>query len=119
MRKKKLLVLIAGGVSLRNFVYSDFHQEAKKLNMEIVFWNNTPLDLHTFGFEQIKLHGAKIHFFTELLKEARKDIELKLNVKEFNDDIHEKYKFKRNNRTVNSFIKNIFIKLIIIFYSHL
>ena len=42
--KKKILVFVSDGVSLRNFAYTSFNDLSIKNDFEVVFWNNTPFD---------------------------------------------------------------------------
>lgn len=106
MIKKKVFLLIPSGVALRNFAFTDFYDLAKSRNLNIVFWNATPFELSNLGFEEVKLKNIKIHWFTDILKNVRKEVELNLNIKNNKDDVYHAYKFKRKNNSFKAFLKN-------------
>lgn len=115
--KPKILILITDGVSLRNFAYTNFYNLGIENNYEVVFWNNTPLDLNTLGFNQIKLNQPKLHSFTTILKNVRKRIELNCYKKRFNDAIYLKYAFPLPFNTFKNVIKSSITKILIFLFN--
>ena len=114
---RKIFILLPDGIGLRNFAYSKFHETAKKMGFHLVFWNNTLFDIKTLGFEEIKIKNAKTHPATDILKNARKAIEIDLNAKKFNDDVYNSYKFPQSYRTLKSSLKNILTNILVSIYS--
>ena len=110
---KKIFILLPDGIGLRNFAYSKFHETAQNMGFNLVFWNNTPFDIQTLGFKEIKIQNPKTHPATDILKNTRKAIELDLNVKKFNDDVYNSYKFPQLYKTFKSGLKNILTNLLI------
>ena len=78
--KPKIVILLPDGIGLRNFAYSEFHTIGEKENFDLVFWNNTPFDLTTLGFTEIKIGNSKSHPLTETYKNARKQFHFHLNL---------------------------------------
>ena len=109
--KGKYFILLPDGIGLRNFAYSSFYQIAKESNHEVVFWNSTPFDLNTMGYNELKAPKPKLHKFTEIYKNARKNIELDANIKKTNDPVYKSYKFSRKWNTLNAAVKNILTNL--------
>jgi hypothetical protein len=117
MNKKKILVLLPDGIGLRNFAYSNFYDIGKEEGFDIVYWNNTPFSVSDLGFEEIRITSARTHPFTEVLKNARKQIELNLNIKESNDSVYDSYRFPNSYKTGKSIIKNLAIHFFTTFFS--
>ena len=93
MDRKKIFVLLPDGIGLRNFAYSNFNNIGVEQGFEVIYWNNTPFELHDLGFQEIKITYAKTHPLTDTFKNARKQIELFLNTKKTNDPAYENYNF--------------------------
>ena len=106
MNKRKILVLLPDGIGLRNFAYSKFYDLGKKEDFDIVYWNNTLFPLSSLGFEEITITGANIHPFTDVLKNARKQIELNLNIKKAKDYVYDSYRFPNSYKTFKSSLKD-------------
>jgi hypothetical protein len=117
MNKRKILVLLPDGIGLRNFAYSKFYDTGKKEGFDILYWNNTLFPLNNLGFEEITITNAKIHPFTDILKNARKQIELNLNIKKAKDSVYDSYRFPNSYKTFKSTLKNLAIHTITIFFS--
>lgn len=117
MNKRKILVLLPDGIGLRNFAYSKFYDLGKKEDFDIVYWNNTLFPLSSLGFEEITITGANIHPFTDVLKNARKQIELNLNIKKAKDYVYDSYRFPNSYKTFKSSLKNLATHFITIFFS--
>lgn len=117
MNKKKILVLLPDGIGLRNFAYSNFYDLGKKEGFDIVYWNNTLFPLSNLGFEEIRITNAKTHPFTDVLKNARKQIELNLNIKKSNDSVYDSYRFPNSYKTFKSTLKNLAVHFMTILFS--
>ncbi|MFV8440704.1 UDP-glycosyltransferase [Flavobacterium sp. LB2P44] len=117
MNKRKILVLLPDGIGLRNFAYSKFYDLGKKEDFDIVYWNNTLFPLSNLGFEEIRITDANIHPFTDILKNARKQIELNLNIKKAKDYVYDSYRFPNSYRTFKSSLRNLATHFITIFFS--
>ncbi|MGL5113502.1 MAG: UDP-glycosyltransferase [Flavobacterium sp.] len=103
---KKIVILLPDGVGLRNFAYSEFHAMGEKENFDLVFWNNTPFDLKTLGFKEITIEYSKSHPLTETYKNARKQIELHLNIRKTKDKVYDTYRFPFSYATLKKAIKS-------------
>lgn len=115
--KKKIFILLPDGIGLRNFAYTDFHRIGIEMGFDIRYWNNTPFDLSSLGFEEIKINNPKNHQLTETYKNARKHVELNLFVKRFNDPTYNSYRFPFSSKTVKQKIKTFLTKRIISKYN--
>ena len=116
--QKKIFIFLPDGIGLRNFAYSNFHKVAAKMNLDLVFWNNTPFDLKNIGFKEIKIKNAKTHPLTDVLKNTRKAIELNLNIKKFDDSVYDSYRFPQHFSTIKSSLKNILTNVLIGLFSN-
>ena len=114
--RKTLAVLISDGVSLRNFVYSNFTLEAQKLGWDLVFINQTSFDFETLNLKHKTLKG-KPSAKTNLLKRARKDIELKNFERQFNDKTYRSYRFPQNSKSIKQRVKNSIVNFYKLKYS--
>ena len=110
---KKIFILLPDGIGLRNFAYSKFHETAQKMGFDLIYWNNTPFDIQTLGFKEFKIQNAKTQPATDILKNTRKAIELDLNIKKFNDNVYNSYKFPQSYKTFKSSLKNTLTNLLI------
>ncbi|OOV29310.1 UDP-glycosyltransferase [Flavobacterium sp. LM5] len=106
MDNKKIFILLPDGIGLRNFAYSEFHAIGEKEGFDLVFWNNTPFDLKTMGFEEIKIGNSKSHPLTEIYKNARKQIELNLNIRRTKDKVYATYRFPFSYHTLKKAVKS-------------
>jgi hypothetical protein len=113
-KKKKIVVLISDGVSLKNFGFSGFYDLGKKMGFEVVFLNISKIDIATYGYSQNWIKNVKTNAFSELLKAALIRIELNLYQRRFNDDIYQKYKFPQQVKSLKGLVKNILIRLLTI-----
>lgn len=113
MHNKKIFILLPDGIGLRNFAYSHFHELGQKEGFEPVFWNNTPFDLKTLGYEEVKIHRAKTHPLTDIYKNARKHIELNLNIQKSGDSVYDAYRFPFSYKNLKSSLKSIATRAII------
>jgi hypothetical protein len=93
MQNNKIFILLPDGIGLRNFAYSDFQAIGLQEDFDVVFWNNTPFDLTELGFKEIKIQNSKSHPLTETYKNARKQIELNLNIRRTKDRVYNTYRF--------------------------
>jgi len=112
---KKIFILLPDGVGLRNFAFSNFYKIGIEKKFDITYWNNTPFDLTSLGFNEVKIEKAKSYPLTESYKNARKHIELNLNIKAENDAVYDAYRFpfpyKKIKTAVKSYLTRFFIAL--------
>ncbi|MBB4803644.1 hypothetical protein HNP37_003719 [Flavobacterium nitrogenifigens] len=112
---KKIFILLPDGVGLRNFAFSNFYKLGIEKKFDITYWNNTPFDLKSLGFNEIKIKNAKSYPLTESYKNARKHIELNLNIKAENDSVYDGYRFpfsyKKLKIAVKSYLTRFFITI--------
>ena len=108
MVSKKIFILLPDGIGLRNFAYTNFHKIGLEKGFDITFWNNTPFDISELGYKEIKINNSKNHTFTEIYKNARKQIELNLFINRFNDTTYNSYRFPFSTRTTRQKIKTFF-----------
>ncbi|WP_281322650.1 UDP-glycosyltransferase [Flavobacterium aestivum] len=112
MQNNKIFILLPDGIGLRNFAYSDFQAIGLQEDFNVVFWNNTPFDLIELGFKEIKIQNSKSHPLTETYKNARKQIELNLNIRITKDRVYDTYRFPFSYATPTKAIKSGVTKLL-------
>ena len=113
--KNKILVFLPDGVGLRNFVFGNFYKKAKEHNYYITYWNNTKYPINKkLGLGEIKIKKAKNHFFSDLIKRAKKEIELKISFIKTNDKVYLSYIFKVSNNSFKQLVKKIIVKYLIL-----
>jgi len=113
MDKNKVFVLLPDGVGLRNFAYSNFYNLGIEQGFNVVFWNNTSFKLQDLGFPEINIQNAKTHPLTDIYKNARKHIELNLNIKKTNDAIYDGYRFPFSYKNFKTSLKTVATRLVI------
>lgn len=113
MSNKKILILLPDGVGLRNFVFTDFYNKGMAKAMDLVIWNTTPFDLAQIGFEEIKLKKKQSGFLLEILKNARKEIELNCNIRKSKDVVYDSYRFPFSYKTLKSAVKSTITRFVI------
>jgi len=111
--KNKVFILLPDGIGLRNFAYSHFYELGLEEGFEPVFWNNTPFDLTAEGYQEVKIRHAKTHPLTDIYKNARKHIELSLNIQKSNDKVYDDYRFPFSYKNIKSAIKSSATHLLI------
>lgn len=117
MKNKKIFILLPDGIGLRNFAFSPFYKIGLEKSFDITYWNNTPFDLKSLGFSEIKIKNAKSNPFTDSYKNARKHIELNLSVKKENDPVYDSYRFPFSYKKWKPALKNLLSRFLITFYS--
>ena len=117
MDRKKIFILLPDGIGLRNFAYSNFNKIGVEEGFEVIYWNNTPFDLHALGFREIKIRNAKNHYFTDVLKRARFQIDLNLNIIKFNDKVYDSYRSSNARDSFVNIVKFFCIKGLTLFFS--
>ncbi len=117
MQNPKIFILLPDGVGLRNFSFTNFHRIGIQKEFDITFWNNTPFDLSSLGFREIRFLNPKTHPLTDLLKNAETQIELNLNVKRAKDPIYNHYRFPFVHKNVKAVLKTLFIKGLIFLHN--
>jgi len=113
MPNKKIFILLPDGVGLRNFAFSNFYKIGLEKKFDITYWNNTPFDLTSLDFNEIKIKNAKTSPLTDSYKNARKHIELNLNIKREKDKVYDSYRFPFSYKTIKSIFKSCAAKLFI------
>lgn len=101
-----MLFIIPDGVSLRNFVYTSFYQEAKSKGIEVVFLNLTIFSLKRLGLKEVVPDYKKQHLLTDSFKNAKKRVELNQFIRQFNDHVYHKYWFSLPYSSFSSLIKS-------------
>jgi len=104
LRQKKIFILLPDGVGLRNFAFTSFVTIGEEKGWEVIFWNQTPFDLKSLGYEEKKLEG-KPRPQTDILKRAKISAELNYFIKKYDDPIYNYYKFPGKRNGVKSRIK--------------
>ena len=117
MDRKKIFILLPDGIGLRNFAYSNFNTIGVEEGFEVIYWNNTPFDLQNLGFQEIKIQNAKPHLLTDILKNAQKQIELRLNTRKTKDTAYETYNFPLPHRNLKDISRIIGVKTLKFLYS--
>lgn len=112
MSKTKIFILLPDGVSLRNFAYTNFYKESENRGFELVFWHNTPFDYDSLGFKHLTLEQPKLHWFTTVLKNVRKRVEIARFVKRDCDAIYYRYLFPLSYKNLKSTIRSVLIQLL-------
>lgn len=115
MSKPHVLVIVTDGVSLRNFAYTSFYKKAMEADYKVTFWNGTPFDLSSLGYDVIPLKSAKLHPLTSVFKNARKHVELNCFTNRKNDEVYQSYKFPWNFNGIKNKIRTAMSKVIILF----
>ena len=116
MSNKKIFILLPDGVGLRNFAFTDFYTKGKAIAMDLIFWNNTPFDLAKIGYNEIKLKQKGGGLFLEILKNARKEIELNCNIRKSKDKVYDSYRFPFSYATFKSSIKSFLTRFLILLF---
>lgn len=117
MSNQKIFILLPDGIGLRNFAFSNFYKIGLERNFDIKYWNNTPFDLTSLGFDEIKIKNAKANLFTDSYKNARKHIELNLSIKAQNDSVYNTYRFPFSYKKIKPAAKNLISQFLIAKYS--
>ncbi|PIF31362.1 hypothetical protein CLU81_1850 [Flavobacterium sp. 9] len=117
MQNKKILIFLPDGIGLRNFAYSNFYNVGQNENFEVTFWNNTPFNLTELSFKEIKIESSKSNILTEVYKNARKEIELNLNIKKTNDKVYDSYRFPLPYKGIKKTLKSVAIRFLTFAYS--
>jgi len=117
MRNKKIFILLPDGIGLRNFAFSNFYKIGIEKNFQITYWNNTPFNLTTLGFDEIRINQAKSNPLTDSYKNARKHIELNLSIKAEKDAVYNTYRFPFRYKKIRPALKNLITKFLIATHS--
>lgn len=112
MPNNKIFILLPDGIGLRNFAYSKFYELGITQGYDVVFWNNTPFQLSDLGFKDIPIQNPKTNKQTEIYKNARKQIELNLNKKKFQDAVYDTYRFPYAYKNIKTAAKSILTQLL-------
>jgi len=113
MKNNKIFIFLPDGVGLRNFAFSKFNQLGLDENFEIKYWNNTPFKLTDLGFKEIRINKAKSNPLADSYKNARKHIELDLNIKRENDKVYNDYRFPFSYKSIKPAVKNLLTQFLI------
>jgi len=109
MSNRSVFVLLPDGVGLRNFAYGQFPQMAAEEGFDITFWNNTPFDLTSLGFKEIRIQNARPRPLTDLLKRARSIIDLNRNIAFSDDKVYDSYRMKSANTGFKNKVKTLIV----------
>lgn len=116
MKSKKILILVPDGVSLRNFLFTDFPKKAEALGLEVVYWNATSYNIVSEGYSEIKLK-PEVRTITDLYKRAKIISELDHFQLKFQDPVYEKYKFPASKKGWKNKLKNLIVSRLSSTYS--
>jgi hypothetical protein len=105
MQHQKIFILLPDGIGLKNFAFTNFHKIGSEKGFDITFWNATPFNLETLGFNEIKIDKPKTHPLTDFYKKAQIQIELNLNIKRAKNKIYDSYRFPFSKRNLKEVIK--------------
>ncbi|MCH3884991.1 hypothetical protein [Tenacibaculum aquimarinum] len=115
---KKIFIFLPDGVGLRNFAFNNFYEIGERKKLDVTYWNKTIFSLKdNFGFEEIKIKESKNHFFTDLCKRARKEIELKQNYRNFNNKAYLSYHFPHNFKTIKASFKSCIVIILAVLFN--
>lgn len=114
---KKIFILLPDGIGLRNFAFTKFQSLGLKMNFDICFWNNTPFPLQDLGFKEILIKNPQSHPLTDVLKNARKHIELNLSIAKTKDSVYDKYRFPFSYKNIKSIFKSLATQFLIFLFS--
>lgn len=118
MKNKKIVVFLPDGGGLRNFAFTSFKEIGDQMGFDIQYWNNSQFPLkEKLGFNEINFEKGSTHPLTSVYTRARKDIELNISKKNFNDTVYEDYKFPLSYKGVKNALKSVFVLFLIRFYS--
>ena len=85
--------------------------------MELKYWNATEFDLSELNLDAIKLKGQP-HFKTNLMKRARKQIEITQFSKQFKNDIYKSYVFKTKPQSLKKIVKKLWVDFLTFKYQN-
>lgn len=109
--------MVADGVGLRNFAFGDFCKTAESQGFEVTFWNDTPFDLASLGYNEIKIRGSKTHPMAQLLKNVRIKLDLDRNIRKSKDRVYDSYRFKSRPRNLSQFVRSALTKILFRMYN--
>lgn len=94
-------------------MYSSFPEQAKAQGIDIVYANNAPVSLGTFGYKQIDWPAIQLHWKTDALKNAIKHNELNYFSAKTGNSIYHRYKFNWNTKGWKNKLKTRLAKRLI------
>ena len=98
--------MLPDGVGLRNFVFTDFLDQGKKLNWDITVWNNTVFNLSETGVNDLPYPKASINPRTDLYKRVLNAMELKNNFQKTGKKSYLEYLFPKSYKGLKPFVKS-------------
>lgn len=113
MKNNKIFILVPDGVGLKNFAYTSFSNLAAKENLNLIYWNNTVINLDFLNLEQVKMQNVQLNPLTDIYKNVRKHLEINNNIKKFNDTVYQTYLFPLNTNTLKNKIRTAITKFLI------
>jgi hypothetical protein len=117
MNDKKVLVFLPDGLGLRNFVFGAFKSHSLDYNLSQSYWNNTSYPIEKkLGGKEIKMNAAKNHFFSDIVKRAKKEIELNNSFNKSNNKAYLSYSFKPSSVGFKNKIKLVLVNFLILFF---
>lgn len=112
-----MLMIIPDGVSLRNFIYSPFLERCKEADLKVSILN---LSGFIFELDDLDVHTLKEsgqHFLTSILKNVRKQFELRKFEEVSNNPIYKRYLFKAQVKDVKTLVRLILTKVFYLWFS--
>lgn len=106
----KVFILLPDGVGLKNFAFTQFKSMAQANDLDITYWNNTIFDLNKMGYKQVNITNAKLNPLTDIYKNVRKHLEIKNNVKRFQDPVYNSYLFAFNTKGIKNKLRTALAK---------
>lgn len=91
-------------------MYTQFAELASKKGIDLVYWNNTPLNLEKLGHQEIPFPKVALHWRTDALKNAIKHNELNKFKRKTDNAIFDTYKFAWNTKGIKNKVKTLIAK---------
>lgn len=107
----KVLLLICDGVSLRNYIYNNFAQQARDNDVDVSYVNATDIDLKDV-VDSIKIDASIGNSKIDLLNQAITRSTLQFFASKFKEPMYLSYIFPLKWNTLKNVIKSTYIKSI-------
>ena len=110
---KKLLLYISDGVGCRNFIYSDFLQNAAQNGFEVTILKNVDFDFDSQGCKVIAYPKLPVPGYVDILKSVKVEAEINLFAKKFNNELYKKCLLKSTPKRFKDKLKKKYIKYLV------
>ena len=97
-------------MSLRNYVFTQFASLAQQEDVELVFFNNSPVNLKALGHKEVRFPTIQLHWKTDAIKNAIKHNELNWFKSQTDNSIFDSYKFEWNTKGIKNKLKTALAK---------